>query len=433
MAIVPSAGFDAVSLLILCRQAGYERDSAMRRVVLVGLLAAMALQAMAAKRLTVAQLEQALATASAAHKPDAELVRLIAGTDLSERLSDATLDRLDKQLNAGPQVALTLRLLADQSAFLEVPAGELPSIAAPGDAAQQQMLQAAHSYVAQTLPSLPNFLATRTINRYDDSPQALKKGGWPVRAGLHLVDTSNWEISVRDERENQPSAQGSAVWKAQIGLISGGEFGTTLGMILADSVQGKVAWGHWEQGEASPIAVFLYSVPKSASHFEIMGSFQRQAALEGQPARMANGRGIAGIGVQSSDTGASSMKTTRTRPGYHGSLWVDPATGTILRITMEAGSKDGAPFQQAAIMVQYGPVQIGDSKFICPVRSIALSLAAGGTGLDPLDRTPTVGPALWLNETLFTGYHRFATTTRILTDAAPAQPENPSGGDSSAK
>ena len=49
------------------------------------------------------------------------------------------------------------------------------------------MLDAARNYVAQTLPRLPDFLATRTINRYDDSPQALKKGAWPVRAGLHLV------------------------------------------------------------------------------------------------------------------------------------------------------------------------------------------------------------------------------------------------------
>ena len=192
----------------------------------------------------------------------------------SERLSDAGLERLDKQLNAGPQVALPLRLLADQSAFLDLPPGELLSIANPDDAAQQRMLQSARNYVAQSLPSLPNFLATRTINRYDDSPQALKKGGWPVRAGLHLVDTTSWEISVLNERENQPAAQSSAVWKAQIGLISGGEFGTTLGMILADTTLGKVAWSHWEQIEAGQVAVFHYSVPKSASHFEIVGSLQ---------------------------------------------------------------------------------------------------------------------------------------------------------------
>jgi hypothetical protein len=433
MAIVPAVGFDAVGMQFLCRQAGQEKESAMRRLIPLGLLVAIALPAIGAKRLTVAQLEQALTAASAAHKPDAEIAHLVAGMELSERLSDAGLERLDKQLNAGPQVALPLRLLADQSAFLDLPPGELLSIANPDDAAQQRMLQSARNYVAQSLPSLPNFLATRTINRYDDSPQALKKGGWPVRAGLHLVDTTSWEISVLNERENQPAAQSSAVWKAQIGLISGGEFGTTLGMILADTAQTKVAWSHWEQAEAGPAAVFRYSVPKSASHFEIVGNLQRQAVLEGHAMPMGNGRGVSGIGVQSSDIDASSLKTIRTRPGYHGSLWLDPATGTVLRITMEADSKDGAPFQRAAIQVQYGPVQIGDSKFICPVRSLALSLAAGSAALDPLNRTPAEGPTLWLNETLFTGYHRFAATTRILTDGTPAQPDNPSSEDSHAR
>jgi hypothetical protein len=87
---------------------------------------------------------------------------------------------------------------------------------------------------ALTLNSKPyfaaaaNFLATRSINRYNDSPQELKKGAWPVRLGLHLVDTSSREISVRDERDSLPSA----VWQEQPGLISKGEFGSTLGMIL---------------------------------------------------------------------------------------------------------------------------------------------------------------------------------------------------------
>jgi hypothetical protein len=390
----------------------------MRRLILLGLLAAMALPAGAAKRVTVAQLEQALAAACAAHKPAGEMVRLIAGMELSERLSEDTAERLNTQLNAGSAVELGLALLADQSAFFDPPASELPATAAPDEAAQQRMLAAARSYVAQTLPRLPNFLATRTINRYDDSPQEVKKGAWPVRAGLHLVDTSSREVSVRDERENQPPTQGSAVWKEQIGLISGGEFGSTLGMILADTVQGKVTWSHWEQSAAGATAVFHYSVPKSASHFEIIGTLQRQAALEGHATTDAgtSSRGIAGIGVRPSGVSSTNTSIIRTRPGYHGSVWLDPATGTILRITMEANAKDSAPFRRAAILVKYGPVEIGGSSFICPVRSLALSTAVAGAEAISGD-----APTEWLNETLFTGYHRFASTTRILTDTAPPQ------------
>jgi hypothetical protein len=388
----------------------------MRLLILLAVLASIALPAAAAKRVTVAQLEQALTAAVAAHKPDADIAHQILSMEVSERVTETTLGRLKSLLASDSESALALQLLADQSEFLDPPASELPSTAAPDDAAQQRMLAAARSYVAQTLPRLPNFLATRTINRYDDSAQALKKGAWPVHAGLHLVGTSSREVSVRDERENQPPTQGSAVWQEQIGLISGGEFGSTLGMILSDTVQGNVTWSHWEQAAAGPVAVFSYAVPKSASHFEIMSSLKGQAALEGHAAPMGGARGISGIGVTPSAAGSTKASIVRNNPGYHGSVWLDPATGTILRITIEANAKDSAPFRRAAMMVKYGPVEIGDGKFICPVRSLALSVA-----FTDAEASFEGGPTEWLNETLFTGYHRFASTTRILT--GPAAPQ----------
>jgi len=61
---------------------------------------------------------------------------------------------------------------------------------------------------------------------------------------------------------------------------------------------------------------------------------------------------------------------------------------------MEAELKDSDPFRKAAILVEYGSVQIGDGEFICPVRSLALSDAAANTQ----DITEDV-PTRWLNET----------------------------------
>ena len=78
--------------------------------------------------------------------------------------------------------------------------------------------------------------------------------------------------------------------------------------------------------------------------------------------------------------------------------------------------KNSEPFRRAAILVEYGPVQIADGTFICPVRSLALSIAAFNAQASSGD-----APTQWLNETLFTGYHRFAGTTRVLTDTPPPQ------------
>jgi hypothetical protein len=388
----------------------------MRRLILLAALAAMTLPAIAAKRVSVVQLEQALTAAGAAHKPDLETMRLIGEMELTERLTEDALGRLNAKLALGPEAGLALQLLADQSEFLDPPASELPATAAPGDAAQQRMLDAARIYVAKSLPRLPNFLANRMTYRYDDSPRELKKDAWPVRVGLHLVDTSSQETSVREEQENQPGAEGSAVWQAQTGLTTQGEFGSTLGMILADTAKGKISWSHWEETSAGPAAVFQYSVPKSASHFELIGFHQLQPNLQGVATPAVGNRGIAGIRIQPGSVSAINASILRSKPGYHGSLWLDPANGTILRVTIEADPKDSAPFRRAAILVQYGPVQIGDSQFTCPVRSLAFSAA------EPDARTIAGdAPTQWLNLTLFTSYRHFAATTRILTDAPAPQ------------
>ena len=376
----------------------------------------------AAKRISVVQLEQALAAAQTAHRPDAEIARQIGGLELSERLTEVTLNRLTASVTAGSHAAQALQLLADQSAFLEPPAAELSSTAAPDDAAQQRMIEAARTYLAKTVPHLPNLFAVRTTNRYDDRPQEIKKGGWPVRAGLHLINTSSQEISIVDERINESTTAASAGSQQKSGLVSGGEFGSTLGMILTDTLQGKVNWSHWEQATTGPIAVFHYAVPSSASHFEVINTLPRQPSLEGTSTSSAGSRQGSGIDVKSS--GGSRTSTFLAKPGYHGSLWVDPVNGSILRTTMEADTKGSSQFKRAAILIQYGPVQIGESEFICPVRSLALSLAVSGANLDPLTRLPGDAPTEWLNESQFTGYHRFAATARIVKDLAPPQPHD---------
>ena len=73
----------------------------------------------------------------------------------------------------------------------------------------------------------------------------------------------------------------------------------------------------------------------------------------------------------------------------------------------------GLPFRRAAIMVEYGPIDIAGSRFICPVRSLALS--------ETLATSQSVtgdSATAWLNETVFTDYHRFASSSRILEEAA---------------
>ena len=70
--------------------------------ILLLLVAYLAIALPAAARVTVAQLEHILTTARAEHKSDVEMVRQIGRVELSERLTEARLGRLTKNLRGPP-------------------------------------------------------------------------------------------------------------------------------------------------------------------------------------------------------------------------------------------------------------------------------------------------------------------------------------------
>jgi hypothetical protein len=113
-----------------------------------------------------------------------------------------------------------------------------------------------------------------------------------------------------------------------------------------------------------------------------------------------------------SDKGDAEVAT-----GYHGEVAIDPSTGTILRLTVQADLPFGSPILEGDMMVEYGPVEIGGKTYTCPVRSVSISLTmeglAGGTG--SLGRSAQPPQAILLNDVKFDDYHLFRSNLRILT------------------
>jgi VWFA-related protein len=394
----------------------------MRRLILVGLLTVFTLTAAAAKRVTVRQLEQSLAGDNAAQRPDADIARRIGQIELSERLTDSTLEHFAKELALGPRTVLALQLLADQSAFLDPPAAELPATVSPDAATQQRMMDLARGYVVTMWPHLPDFFVTRTTARFDDSPQILKQGDWPVRMGMHPVGTSTRNLAYRDGMETLDQATQTAVDNSNLaaapaqqerGMTSWGEFGPEMTIVLTDTARGKVTWSHWEQTSAGLAAVYNYSVPRAVSHFEVSYCcIGQDVQRELRYGNMSRGDAPATI----MDTGQANAKLFQVTPGYHGTLAIDPGSGAILRIAIEAELKSDDPISKAATMVQYGPVTMGDRTFIFPVRSMALSVEKPGANSPPQDPS-----TLLMNQTTFTDYHHLATTVRMFADAGAAR------------
>ena len=326
-------------------------------------------------------------TGPVANLHDATLASQIDKLQLSERLTEPALAEILAASTFGQQTRQALQLLADRFALLDPPASELPKLPPPDESHQQQMLEDARVYVFQTLSHLPNFFATRTTTRFYGIPPELNESGMPVQ-GLHLRGAYSREITFRNGKElidpmKHPQGYETPL---SLGLESWGEFGAEPAMILTDVAADTIGFHHWEKGPTGVVAVFRFSVPEPESHYEVQYTCNGSDAFHGKPA-------------------------------YQGTLALDPDSGAILRVTIQADSKAGDPLSHVASVVGYGPVEIGGKNYICPLRSLAFSVEERNTCTDEMHHNGVV-KRMYLNRTTFTDYHRLGSTWRIVTDPA---------------
>jgi hypothetical protein len=357
---------------------------------------------LAVTRMTVAAFDQMLASRLAAHESDTDTAQKIAGIELTERLTSANVANLKKTLQMGPLTEIAVEMQVDSSAFLNPPASELPQKDVPAVPEQQAMLNAAVHFVSTTFQHLPDFLAERQTSSYDNSPVVVTHSGWaPPNGLLHTAGTFKQLVTYRGGREislSNLTANGKSTQSgpAPSGLSSSGEFGPVLATILRDASKGSIQWSHWEQGPMGPVAVFAYKVPQPASHYQVdyccvRGSEDPKSYQGSKEQNLAN--------------------AYHGTPAYHGEIFLEPATGSIERLTLEAEFDPENAITAAQVSVSYDSVAIGGQSYICPVQSLAISDARTRLGGDMSDRT-----ILRINEVTFAHYHRFGTSSRILVE-----------------
>ena len=383
-----------------------------------------------AKSVTVEQLSREIA--SSRKKSDSKIAGRLYSLQLTERLSTQKLNTLEAAL-PGPDSRRALVALADQAEFLDPPAAEIPNQPAPGFQQQREIMAKAVDYAAATLHRLPDLFARRDTIRYQDSPPGLQvvnsvsaSGTFVPYQPLHPVSRSIATVLYRDGQElvRTKTDLNGASTPAAAGLTTVGEFGPIFSVVFGDLPKGKLAWSHWEQGAAGPVAVFSFQVPKADSHYQvefccISGSVFKQFSA------------------------------------YHGELTVDPASGTILRLTLLADLSKDDPIAKAELMVEYGPVLLGGKTYFCPVKSISVSVAPmqgtqQGGGPVNLNQAPMYmrgGPTVvnnnggarsdaplqtMLNEVVFDQYHLFRADVQILAAGAPPPSSTHAGTGSAA-
>jgi hypothetical protein len=158
---------------------------------------------------------------------------------------------------------------------------------------------------------------------------------------------------------------------------------------------GGLTWSRWEKVEGGgQRAVFRYIVFAQRSKYQSGGCC------------LPDGDGTIGF---------------RKQTGYHGEIAIDPTSGAILRLTMQADLGGFVPLNRSDIMIAYGPVEIGGKTYICPLRSVSISRARSVPTLREWnDEIKTWGPyTTMLNDFVFEDYHMFRAQSRMLSGSTP--------------
>lgn len=377
----------------------------MRASAILLLAALLPAPALAAKLVTVDQIQQIL---TASHgQSDAQLSEQISSLEAAERIDTPTLARWQAAA-PGDRTREALLLLADSSAFLPLPPAQIVDQPPPDAAELNQIVMRTIDYLGKVLPNLPNFMAVRDITQFEDSPlrEQMDIAGFPdAHQHVHSIDSAELVVGkpfflplyVSDRRHMQVTYRNGHEIQVNLakndvdaGLRSRGEFGPVLAVVVGDALHQKLYWDHWEQGAAGPIATFRYVVAAGASHYAVQ-----------YPA----------------DAGVR-----RFTPPYHGEFTVDPATGTVLRLTIIAEMPQPYEHIQSALVVEYGPVVLGDRTYICPLRAVNLArepLAGESEASSPTLRT-------FINDVSFTKYQLFRADAHIIGSAHMPGSEPPS-------
>jgi VWFA-related protein len=348
------------------------------------------------ERLTVAELEQLL---GADHtKSGTDQAALLSKTELTERLSSIELIKLESMLK-DKKAREALIGLADQSAFLAPPAQDIPSTPAPDEATQHLMISRTREYVSEMIPKLPDFFASRTISQYQERPTKSSQS-WKTTTGgrsFYLSEVSDAIVLFRSGKEVvQGEKTKSSHPKGEEHVLSTvGTFGAVMNTVLvgATSAGSDLQWSHWETGPTGEQAVFRYRAPYPSPVFVVSFTY----------------------------LGADTSVPIRSEARFQGEFSVDPKTGAILRLTIQADLPPRLPLERSDVMVEYGPEVIGGQTYICPIRSVSIQRQRKIVDIQEWGEEFKVYAPLetLLNDMAYSKYHKFHSTSQILPGYTP--------------
>jgi hypothetical protein len=261
------------------------------------------------------------------------------------------------------------------------PAGPL-AIAASANAIQRppdEEIAALLAKAAQSAnvywDSLPNFTCQQVTERFAGSSRANKWEPIDTLTGqLNYFDRQEEWVFQEYEKDHKKSFDSGS--DPGRGLSGFGIFGNNIRGLFRPSAKPEISWFENDALGDRTVQIFKYRVAKENSNLSLRASSKEVVYV-----------------------------------GYHGMVYVDSATGDVRRITQITDEVPKRyPIHEALVSADYDYVSISGQEYLLPIGAqIVLRRGSNKSKLD-------------LNQIRFRDFHRFRSTSRILTSTPISAP-----------
>jgi len=332
--------------------------------------------AWAAKKITVQELKETLLSLQQARKSDEEVATQLKQVELSEELTRGAIAGMAADV-PGPLYTEQMHILEGRSAILAPPAADLPAIPAPDTTTQRLILGKMVNYITKTYMQSPHLTASKITSRYQDGVEGIRTSSgvtsnmpqvdraWATpNIFMRLLGTHSSTVESEKGIEKAVVSKVKAPW-TQNGQVSESGPGPILSVILQEAaVAGQLKWLRWETVEGKQTAVFSFAVPKEQSLYRVdYCCFP-----------ITDSAGSVGYeGVEANFQTGTSWKAFKTVVGYHGKFFVDPDTGTVVRLITQAELKPTDFVHQEDMRIDYGAVTVDSKQYVLPLDSFTMT------------------------------------------------------------
>jgi hypothetical protein len=309
-------------------------------------------------KITVQQLKDLLVSAQQAKKTDQQVADQIKGLELSEELTSAEKSKL-LFASPGPLTSEQISVLEARSCMLAPPPSDLPDLPTPDAAAQKAILDKALEFAAKNDQQIHHLTALKVISHYghvNDSSISNAFGAEGLtrdQGNVKIMNlTSRYTETVENDQGNEKITASTADPKLmRVSPLPENTMRPALSVFLHKAEEGgKINWLRWETISGAKIAVFSFDVDKKSAIYNVDYCC-----------------------FPTNTSGGYSSKPFKKNVGLHGEFFIDPDTGNILRLLMQAQLSTSDFVDQEDVRIDFGTTTIDNSAYILPVSSVTYS------------------------------------------------------------